>query len=289
MVCRHSFLHTNCSRVCTKCGLEEGVLFLDTFNPCSAPLTREYNRTHRFLMKVDRLLGISAPASNDKVWRFLKQQTFHDPASLRLVLRNSKMAVKHYDSIRCFCDAFTEFRCKPYDSHATKTYLLRSFAEILARWSCVKHDNFYSYDWLLRVLLEYVDSPLVVYLKPMTAKRRQTKYKRMLSTPLLNVHRNACPQSLIRHPQSGEALIMTPLYQSHVVLGRGGSSKSADQGARCGPSEDRGTSPSCKTEKPRGEMSSLFQTFSCGHMADQVYHLFRKGSGASVGGSGRGI
>ena len=161
--------------------------------------------------------------------------------------------------------------------------MINIFADIHSRWSCVKQTTFYSYDWLLRVILEFVDSPLVQYLKPMTAKRRQTKYQKMISRPLLDANRNLCPQKLVRHPQSGEALTMSRLYQSHVVAARGGSSKSADQGARCDPSGDRGTSPSCKTETQKGEMSSLLRTFSFGRMADRAYHLFQISSCASDG------
>ena len=41
-------------------------------------------------------------------------------------------------------------------------------------------DGFFSYDWLLRLFLEEMKSPLVCYLKKPTNKRREQKYRKML-------------------------------------------------------------------------------------------------------------
>ena len=105
-MCNHQYLHTNYSRICKYCGIESIRLELDTFNPNSAPLTREYNRANRFKNKVDRLLGISTPPARDPVWDYLETVIQHhvslycERALLRLnIMTRSEVFVMYSHSL----------------------------------------------------------------------------------------------------------------------------------------------------------------------------------------------
>ena len=170
---------TNCSQVCCLCGKETRILPLDTYNKYSAPLSRNYDRKNRFGVKVCKLLGMhSGPPAHDKVWKMLENHTMESPACVRKTIRNSKLNTKHYDCVRVFCDVFTKFRVRGYDPHVMKKYLESCFAEVHRCWCRVDgvSDSFFSYDFLLRYFLEQIQSPLLVYLKPKTNKRRLKKY-----------------------------------------------------------------------------------------------------------------
>ena len=176
-MCTHSFIETSYSKVCVLCGIETPVLCLDAFNLYSAPLERSYSRLARFQSKVERLLGVTCPRNADPVWEYLEQRSLSTPSDIRIALRISSLKDKHYDSIRVFCDCFTDFKCAAYDHAQTHSFLLRQFEFLHNAWSASFSDkHFFSYDWLLRHFLEHMKSPLVDYLKPATSKRRAKKY-----------------------------------------------------------------------------------------------------------------
>ena len=178
-MCEHKWLVTNCSRVCGMCGVERSVLRLDSWNKYSAPLSRNYDRKHRFSIKVNKLLGIhSGPPYWDAVWKMLEDTgPFHSPASIRTAIRNSRLKTKHYDCLRIFCDAFTTLRTPIETPHRLKNYLESCFHIVHSCWLRAQlEDGFFSYDFLLRYFLEQIESPLLVYLKPRTNKRRLHKY-----------------------------------------------------------------------------------------------------------------
>ena len=87
--------------------------------------------------------------------------------------------MKHYDCLRVFTDAFTAYRCEPYDILRTKEYLLKRFVRVHSDWNRCQFQKFYSYDWLIRRFLEELNHPLLVYLKPRTSKRREKVYIEM--------------------------------------------------------------------------------------------------------------
>ena len=97
--CEHTrLIETGYSTVCTDCGIERIVCRLDTFNATAAPLGRNYDRINRFRVKIDRLLGESAPSASDKVWGYLEGRTFPGPCQIRAALRRAPFRLKHYDS-----------------------------------------------------------------------------------------------------------------------------------------------------------------------------------------------
>ena len=180
-MCIHHFVETGYSNICILCGVEQFTMCLDSYSPTSAPIARPYDRAQRFGAKVDRLLGTHMPPPHDPVWGFLDaKKGLRGPISIRAALRHSTLRNKHYDNVRTFCDAFTPFRCKVYDHHKTRSFLLDEFEFVHARWCARNLAKFFSYDWLLRYFLEKINSPLLVYLKHPTSKRRSRRYVAML-------------------------------------------------------------------------------------------------------------
>lgn len=179
-MCKHKFALTTWSKVCLHCGHTERVLTLDTYNVYSAPIHQGYSRSFRFKNKVDKLLGLnSGPNSEDPIWKYLERNrvAINNPFDVREVIRSSQLKNKHYDCVRIFCDAFTNFRVKTErDSPRIREQLVKSFSEIYSMWCIYDGKTFFSYDWILRYLLEKRKSPLVVYLKPRTCKKRNEKY-----------------------------------------------------------------------------------------------------------------
>ena len=182
------------------------MLKVDEFNINSAPLQRKYDRFARFMLKVDKLLGSVSPARKDPVWKYLESNTLEDPESIRVALRKSPLTVKHYDAVRSFCDTFTDFKCQQYNPHKTREYLRISFQQIHADWRAAELPTFFSYDWLIRYLLQKTNSPLLVYLKPKTSKRRAKKYSVMI-TQLLARDRKCCPPMSGYHFPNDESQI----------------------------------------------------------------------------------
>jgi hypothetical protein len=194
-MCDHTWLDTGHTMVCCNCGVERQVLVLNVWNKFSAPLNRQYDRVGRFKTKVDKLLGTHrGPRYSDPVWTELEQArrkgdrgTMGSPDDVRRVIRKSKLKTKHYDCVRIFCDVFTTFRLTPLylkqNTERTREQLMHMFGEIHHVWLGCNDtsDGFFSYDFLLRFFLERMNSPLVVYLKPKTNKRRLQKYVEKLT------------------------------------------------------------------------------------------------------------
>ena len=130
-------------------------------------------------MKVDKLLGLhSGPNAADPVWSYLNSQkaTLTSPASVRYILRMSGLKNKHYDCLRIFCDAFTQFDVS-HNQLTTYKYLMNMFDSLFMLWNTYSEQkSFFSYAWLMRYFLTNIDSSLLVYLKPQTCKSRHLKY-----------------------------------------------------------------------------------------------------------------
>ena len=187
MECEHRFLNTTWSKVCCLCGYTERVLYLDQFNTNSAPLYKGYNRRTRFTLKVNKLLGIhSGPNSEDPIWPYLAKRSLflNSPLDIRNCLRNAPLRNKHYDCVRIFCDVFTDFKVSidPQSTYQLQQYLFKQFETLYCRWNALRNSPFFSYAWLLRRFLTDIYSPLIVYLKPRTCKRRNIKYETLLQS-----------------------------------------------------------------------------------------------------------
>ena len=180
-MCLHQTVDTGYSNVCVLCGTEQFTLCLDSYSPTSAPITRPYDRVHRFCAKVDRLLGTHMPPPHDPVWAYLVAKSgLHGPETIRSALRESNIRNKHYDSVRTFCDVFTPYKCGAYHHVRTREFLKKEFELVHYKWSKKGLVKFFSYDWLLRHFLEKISSPLLVYLKHPTSTRRSRRYVAML-------------------------------------------------------------------------------------------------------------
>ena len=183
-MCEHKYVYFSSLKVCIACGITTRELCLDTFNLNSAPLYRGYNRRSRFSLKVRKLLGLhGGPGYDDPVWRWLDSQrlTLNSPFDVRASLRTSPLKNKHYDSMRVFCDVFTDFKTI-LNPDPIKRRLFYKFDRMYAKWNSAQIDKFFSYAWLLRKFLNEIDCPLVCYLKPPTCKRRDAKYTLMLNS-----------------------------------------------------------------------------------------------------------
>ena len=182
-MCQHKFVFQSWCKICCFCGLTHPLLKIDTFNSNSAPLFRGYNRRSRFLLKVNKLLGIhGGPNCKDPVWEYLEGNKvfLNTPFDIRNCLRQANLKNKHYDSLRIFCDVFTTFRVPQTDVLEIQTRLLHEFENLYIKWLAYSQECFFSYAWVLRFFLNMLESPLVCYLKPPTCKRRDTKYKDLL-------------------------------------------------------------------------------------------------------------
>jgi len=125
---------------------------------------------------LEKLFGIhNGPKISDQVWNVLEKHVLKTPEDVRNALRGSKLKNKHYDCIRIFCDIFTPIKTQV--NRKLLQTLLDNFDFLHNRWLLLKPSgSFFSYDWLIRQLLEESDSPLLIYLKPRTCKKRHLKY-----------------------------------------------------------------------------------------------------------------
>ena len=176
-MCKHRFLFSSHSKICVSCGLENFVLNLDTWNKYSAPLCKGYERTVRFRQKTDKLLYLrNPPPFESPLWEHLKQQVLTCPQDVRDALRRFQGKNKHYDSVRLFTRGFTPFRVTlVHESIWLDKRLERLFGCVLRYWRMRNETPFFSYDFLLRLFLTICKSPLVVYCKPITCKKRHTR------------------------------------------------------------------------------------------------------------------
>ena len=186
MVCQHILVTTSHSEICTKCGKENQLLKLDTYNVYSAPISKSYDRRQRFFIKVDKLLLIhSGPKEKDAIWKALEGNSFKNPSDIRFHLRHkTKLLCKHYDCIRTFSKIFAQFDVQTKRSvHHIKADIQRSFQQILYGWNKYFFGTlFFSTDWLLRRFVKRYCPELVVFLKPIPKSNRSLKYVEMLQT-----------------------------------------------------------------------------------------------------------
>ena len=183
-MCVHSFANMEYYNVCVLCGVSEKVIHLDSYNVHSAPISRGYSRRLRFKTKVEKiLLGRPQPKFNDPVWKFLegKRAELVTPLCIRHALKGSNLVCKHYDNIKLFCDVFTNYKITPsVDVRQIQQYLFSTFSKIHSAWNFSSHPSFFSYTWLIRFLLERINSEYIVFLKPPTSTKRHEKYNTLL-------------------------------------------------------------------------------------------------------------
>ena len=184
-MCEHRFLETSYTRVCIKCGVEHTTLTLDKYAVHSAPLAKGYERSVRFRQKIDKLLCLqNAPPLNCPIWEYLNKQNMTCPTDVRYALRRYTLKNKHYDCIRLFTRVFTDFRVvfkqTPPRLNEQLTSKFNNVIRLWRRYNMVGTMPFFSYDFLLRVFLEELKCPLVVYCKPVTCQKRHARNNRRL-------------------------------------------------------------------------------------------------------------
>jgi hypothetical protein len=224
-MCDHYWLETSYTKVCNRCGLETPFLTLSEWDAHSAPLSRNYDRQRRFQNKVDRLLGMhQGPQCGDPIWKYLETcPNLRCPSDIRNAIRRSSLTSKHYDCIRVFTDVFTTFRVQPkHDVHRLKKYLCDQFNTVHQLWAFSGQQGFFSYDFLLRKYVESTDSPLVVYLKPRTNKRRHTMYTKKLARLSQRENKRCYHNSVKSHSRCVSALALNPPSLRQLAWGRGG-------------------------------------------------------------------
>ena len=225
-MCIHFWLETTHTRVCNKCGLETQLLKLSEWDKHSAPLMRNYDRPRRFENKIDKLLGIHAgPAHTDPIWKYLEnERNLSSPADVREAIRRSTLRAKHYDCVKIFSDVFTPFRMIINDVHSLKQKLCAQFNVVHQRWAFSGETSFFSYDFLIRLFLEELESPLVVYLKAPTNRRRHMMYIRKLTTLSQNGSKMCCQKTAESHSRSVLKPSSTPQNPQRLDEDRGGLS-----------------------------------------------------------------
>jgi hypothetical protein len=210
-MCVHSWLFTDYCKICARCGLEEEILNLNQYNKFSAPLHRGYDRCSRFKIKLFKLYGRHAgPKVKDPVWGKLEalKHTLHNPKHIRKALRSLNLKNKHYDCIRIFSDIFTPYRVTLRNPLEELNTILFKFRAIHSTWKAqTPNEPFFSYDYLLRYLLNEVHSPLIIYCKPPTSKRRRIKYeKRLKVIRSHNAGKMCCHMPLVSRSRYGSML-----------------------------------------------------------------------------------
>ena len=181
-MCKHQFVDFGYCLTCSKCGVTNPILHIDTYNVFSAPINRGYSRTLRFKTKVDKiLLCTPQPKITDPVWSYLRNYEImlSTPLCVRVALKQSKLINKHYDNIKLFCDIFTDFKIDTKHVHQTHNYMTKCFDIIHSAWNFSLQPTFFSYTWIVRYLLEQIKSPFMIYLKNPTSSKRHEKYKMM--------------------------------------------------------------------------------------------------------------
>ena len=182
-MCEHKFACLGFCNVCVLCGAAHKLLKLDTYNVFSAPMSKGYSRRLRFKTKVDKiLLGTPQPKFDDPVWGFLNKNKTDlvTPLCIQSTLKKSRLTCKHYDNIKLFCDVFTSFTIRKEKVDDIHRYMMAAFNKIHNAWNFSKHPGFFSYTWLIRYLLDLIQSEYVVYLKAPTSAKRHEKYKTLL-------------------------------------------------------------------------------------------------------------
>jgi hypothetical protein len=182
--CEHDYICNEYSKICTNCGLQETILTLDNYNVYSAPILKTYDRRHRFKLKLQKLLLLhSGPKFSEPVWKILEKGSMDTIVELRMVLRNSNLKQKHYDTIRLFAKIFCKIQIDiEQDPYVLLQTMFKEFEEIHFAWKRTVNDLFFSSDWLLRMLVKKYCPKLIVFLKPATSVLRNQKYSAMLNT-----------------------------------------------------------------------------------------------------------
>ena len=186
--CTAQKIKTQYSVICSECGSETPFLVCDFYNVFSAPIQKNYSRSHRFQQKVKKLLLIdSTPKSSDKIWQYLESNRVDlvDVASIRKKLREAThIKQKHYDSIRLFYTVFCgQPRLIISEPHKLLDRIMQDFDDIFVKWSGYYQDGlFFSSDWLLRRIVSNHCPELMCFLKPATSASRNSKYEKMLQT-----------------------------------------------------------------------------------------------------------
>ena len=184
--CGGQIIHnTSFSKVCTHCGVETHFLtnevpgYQQTFGVLHTPTC--YSRVYRFKVLLSRTVLYSSLDYSDPVWEYLKTGSYKTVADIKYKL--SKMPSKKnkkYDSLPLFCNVFLN---ADLEKISTDQFArgLKIFEEINRRWVQAKYKRFFSYYFLLNLILRTIGAGhYTAVTKSLICTKRQQNYRRLL-------------------------------------------------------------------------------------------------------------
>ena len=185
-MCTHRFLESDYNTiVCQCCGVEQRAAFKPTEGYTeNVPLDTGYSRHHRMstlLKQLFRPRFFGSPNS-EVTAHALKHGPFKNGEELLLWLAKLKVKHKQYQNAHYYfasADPKHEIRTPPCASTILK--MERKFTQMEQRFLSRTHQytSFFSYNWLLRKLLEADCSYYLQFVKPIKCKKRAQIYEAM--------------------------------------------------------------------------------------------------------------
>ena len=221
--CEERCIQTNFSFICRECGRErrsfQQDMFLPGYNRCFSSMNPTlYSRRYRFLSLLQKACGHnSGPASSDPVWEKLeKGAPYHTITELQKVLSQTPFKNKRYDSLPCFSRVFLGAQIAVPPNVVQK--IMRSFDKIEQNWRKSGVKRFFSYYYLLEILLSragYTDC--LKFCKKLNCSKRRTYYDELLESitqraPSAGVRH---PKTVSRHSKSECARPKNPQQRAH--------------------------------------------------------------------------
>jgi hypothetical protein len=287
MDCVHNYVYLSTSKVCRLCGIEKRVLYLDQYSKYSAPLNRGYDRNGRMKIKLQKLFGLhSGPKAEDAVWEKLRavRHELHTPKHVRKKLRSFSLRNKHYDCTRIFTDTFTDFRVHVPHAQRLRERILHNFLVIHSSWRThTPNEAFFSYDFLLRYLLEEEKCSLIVYCKPKTSKRRRKNYLEKLRViQARSGYKMWSRKPAVTHSRNVLESSWTPLSLPQSGVGPYESGVAAPPTRTEGPTVCPEPCPTSNSERGKGGSVTLTDASSHARKAYQAYLRGRRDSGVGT-------
>ena len=187
--CGGVLTRTSYSHVCMECGREtksfDPQFFLPGYNQSHAILRHSstYSRRYRFhSLLLKTVLFHSGPAREDRIWYYLEtQRPFHCVKDIQLALSKTNHKQKRYDCLGIFCKVFLPQVVIPRVTSAQIEQAMALFDSVLERWRTTRVSRFFSYFYLLEVILQRIGAGACMKTcKRLICKHRRAFYKEML-------------------------------------------------------------------------------------------------------------
>ena len=181
----HIIQNTSYSRVCTTCGVEKKFLsnevpgYQQSYAVLHTPTC--YSRIYRFKVLLSRTVLYSSLDYSDPVWEYLKTGEYTTINDIKHKL--SKMPGKKnkkYDSLPLFSSVFLN---APLEKITPQQFTrgLKIFEEINRRWKQAKLKRFFSYYFLLEIILRTIGAQQYIAVsKRLICVKRHKNYQELL-------------------------------------------------------------------------------------------------------------